>query len=128
MELLLLEHFEKNWQRVPLALFASSLVVLSWFAFKRTAITLRIFRIVMLLFFVSGFLGIFLHYRVNVEFELEMYPSLAGLDLFWKSIQGATPTLAPGTMVQLGLLGWVYTYKHPILQMNQKNQIKGELK
>ncbi|MFB3131882.1 MAG: hypothetical protein ACE10K_05095, partial [Rhodothermales bacterium] len=49
------------------------------------------------------------------EFELEMYPTLKGLELFWESIKGATPALAPGTMIQLGLLGWAYTYRHPAL-------------
>jgi hypothetical protein len=42
-----------------------------------------------------------------------MYPSMAGLQLFWESIRGATPTLSPGTMVVLGLVGWVYTFRHP---------------
>ena len=30
-------------------------------------------------------------------------------------VSGATPTLAPGAMVELGLLGLAYTYRHPAL-------------
>ena len=69
----------------------------------------------MILFVLSGLVGLILHYQGNAEFELEMYPSLNGLELFWEAIRGATPTLAPGTMIQLGLLGWVYTIRHPQL-------------
>ncbi|HYJ16246.1 MAG TPA: hypothetical protein VE170_12200 [Candidatus Limnocylindria bacterium] len=35
----------------------------------------------------------------------------------------APPLLAPGSMVQLGLLGLAYTYKHPALKSSQR---KGE--
>jgi hypothetical protein len=45
-----------------------------------------------------------------VEFELEMYPGLSGLELFREAMKGATPALAPGTMTILGLLGLAYTY------------------
>jgi hypothetical protein len=30
-----------------------------------------------------------------------------------KTITGATPVLAPGSMVLLGLVGFAYTYRHP---------------
>ena len=63
----------------------------------------------------SGVVGLWLHYQGNTEFELEMYPSLEGLALFWEAIRGATPTLAPGTMLELGLLGLAYMYRHPVL-------------
>jgi hypothetical protein len=41
--------------------------------------------------------------------------------LFWQAIRAKTPPLlAPGAMVQLGLLGLAYTYKHPLLQQSKK--------
>ena len=66
----------------------------------------------MLLFIGTGILGVWQHYSGNVEFEKEIYPSLGGIDLFWESMTGATPVLAPGTMVGLGLLGLVCTRKN----------------
>jgi hypothetical protein len=51
-----------------------------------------------------------------VEFELEMYPSMRGFELVAKTMTGATPVLAPGTMALLGLIGLSYTYKHPSLE------------
>jgi hypothetical protein len=77
--------------------------------------TVRFFQAVMLLCVVAGVVGIVLHYRGNVEFELEHEP-LHGWKLFWESIRGATPALAPGAMAQLGLLGLVYCYRHPALR------------
>ena len=114
-ELILLEHTEDFWQLVPLLLMAICLVVLGWRAVFRDPASMRIFQGIMILFVLSGFVGTVLHYQGNVEFELEMYPSLEGLSLFQKSLKGATPTLAPGTMIVLGLVGLAYTYRHPNL-------------
>ncbi|MDZ7362364.1 MAG: hypothetical protein ONB46_16830 [candidate division KSB1 bacterium] len=114
-ELLLLDHTEDFKQWIPLALMSLSLVVLGRRAIDRGPTSTRVFQAIMLLFVISGFAGLFLHYQGNVEFELEMYPSLKGLELFKKAIQGTTPpTLAPGTMIMLGLIGLAYTYRHPV--------------
>jgi len=113
-ELLLLEHTEDVWQWIPLVLIVMSLIVLGWSGWSRAPVSMRVFQVTMILFVISGFLGLFLHYQGNMEFELEMYPSLTGWELFGKAMQGATPTLAPGTMIQLGLLGLAYSYRHPV--------------
>lgn len=118
LELVLLEHIEGIWQILPLGLMLISLFVLIGFLLSNNVITLRIFQIVMVLFIICGIVGIGLHYKGNAEFELEMYPSLEGLELFWKVIKGATPVLAPGTMIALGLIGWAYTLKHPTFVSN----------
>lgn len=112
-ELLLLGHFEDPLQWTPLALLTTGLVLMAVFFAKRNRRILRLFQATMILFVAGGFLGLVLHYRANMEFELEMYPTIGGWKLFWESIQGATPALAPGAMVQLGLLGLVYTCRHP---------------
>jgi len=115
-ELLLLEHTEDFWQWIPLVLIVISLLVLGWSGWSRGPVGMRVFQGMMILFVISGFLGLFLHYQGNVEFELEMYPALTGWELFGKAMQGATPTLAPGTMIPLGLLGLTYSYQHPALR------------
>jgi hypothetical protein len=114
-ELLLLEHFEDVWQFVPLVLVALALAVLGWSAATRGAASLRAFQGTMALFLVSGVVGVLLHYRGNVAFELEMAPALRGLALFKEAMMGATPALAPGAMIQLGLVGLAYTFRHPRL-------------
>jgi len=115
-DLLLTGHVEDAWQLAPLVLIALSAVTLLWHAAKPSRSTVRLHQGVMWLFIASGLVGTFLHYRANIEFELEMYPGLSGLELLWKAVQGASPpSLAPGAMIALGLLGLVYAYRHPAL-------------
>jgi hypothetical protein len=59
-------------------------------------------------FIAAGITGVVLHYQSNVELELEISPESAGLGLAWAAMKGGTPTLAPGTMVLLGAIGFVY--------------------
>jgi hypothetical protein len=112
-ELLLLEHFESVWQFVPLVLLAIGLAEVAWHATAPGRATVRALQVTMIVFVVSGGIGAGLHFDGNVEFEREMYPSLAGLDLIGKTFTGATPVLAPGTMVLLGLVGLAHAYHHP---------------
>ena len=120
-ELYLLEHTEDVWQWLPLALIALSLVVLLWRSFDRGPVNLRCFQAAMVLFVIGGTIGLIQHYRGNAEFELEMYPSITGFELFSKAITGATPALAPGALIQLGLLGLAFTYRHPALSSAPTN-------
>ena len=115
IELLLLGHTEDFWQLVPLGLMGLGGAALAWYAATGGSTSLRLFRGTMGAFVMSGVVGLWLHYQGNAEFELEIYPSLEGPELFWEAIRGATPTLAPGTMLELGLLGLAYTYRHPVL-------------
>ena len=109
-ELLLIEHFEDPWQILPLALLMIGLAVLAWHARAPSIVSARALRAVMTLFVLAGILGIFLHYQGNVEFELEQNPGASRWALFREAVQGATPALAPGVMVQLGLLGVLYGF------------------
>ena len=113
VELLLLKHTEDFWQWAPLALMALALVALAWQGIRPGPASLRAVQGTMWLFVLSGAIGVFLHYRGNVAWELESMPGIGGLELFKKAIMGATPTLAPGTMLQLGLVGLLYAYRHP---------------
>lgn len=118
-ELLLLEHTEDWWQLAPLVLLGlGALALVLRTALPRPGI-LRLFQALMALFVVSGVVGLFLHYRGNAEFELEMSPALAGWDLFRKALEGATPTLAPGAMTQFGVLGLLYGFRHPLLSRTE---------
>ena len=108
IELLLLEHFEDTLQLLPLVLLGLGLISLVWHARSPDRTSTRVVRTVMVLFLVSGVLGVFLHYRGNVEFERERRPEAGGWALFREAMMGATPALAPGSMIQLGLLGLLY--------------------
>jgi hypothetical protein len=61
----------------------------------------------------AAFVGIYLHIRSNVDFELELRPGVGGWPLVIETLRGAIPALAPGAMAQLGLLGLLVCYRHP---------------
>lgn len=113
IELLFLKHTDGAWQILPLVLIGVALLVLAVHAVAPGPPTIRALRAVMGVFVLSGVVGILLHYRGNVEFELERMASLSGLELIKSALMGATPALAPGTMIQLGLVGFLFTYQHP---------------
>ena len=114
-ELVLIGHLEDAWQCVPLALLAFGLLAVAWQRVERGRRSTRVLQGAMLALVAGGLAGIWLHYDGNVEFELEMYPSLAGPDLVREALTGATPVLAPAALVQIGLLGLAYAYRHPFL-------------
>jgi hypothetical protein len=122
VELLLLEHFEDAWQWAPIGLLAASLIVLGWHGLERGATSLNVLRGLMVLSMASGLVGLLLHYKGNVEFELEMYPDLSGWKLFKDAMMGATPALAPGAMLQIGLVGLAWTFRHPAFKIGPDAQ------
>jgi hypothetical protein len=116
IELLLLEHVESATQLIPFGVLAAGLGGAIAIVVRPTRANLRFFQGVMLLFVVAGLLGIYLHLRGNVLFEMETDPSARGLDLVWRSLRGGIPLLAPAAMAQLGLLGLVFAFRHPALR------------
>ena len=124
-ELVLLEHYESAWQYAPLVLLGAVLVAVAVVARRPSLASVRFFQTVMALCVAAGLVGVFLHLKGNVEFELEREPLLRGLALLWEAARGATPALAPGAMAQLGLLGLVYTYRHPALRREPPAQSPG---
>lgn len=103
-DLLLLGHYEDWWQKAPLGVLALGLIALP---LRHSDLGRRLWLLVLGLFVVSGFVGWVQHFRGNAEFERELSPGLSGLDLAWESLQGATPALAPATMIGLGALGLI---------------------
>ena len=119
LELILLEHTEEAWQWVPIVLLGTSIPTAAVLVFKPSRAVIRLFTFIMVLFIGAGGIGLIQHFRGNIEFELEMYASRGGWELFWEALKGATPTLAPGTMTLLGLMGIIYTFRHPLTAARQ---------
>jgi hypothetical protein len=116
LELLLIEHWEPGWQLVPLVLLLLVLAVGGALLGRPRPALLRTFRVVLVLCAAAGLLGVWLHLDGNLEFEREMDAELAGGALLWEAARGATPLLAPGAMLQLGLVGLLFAYRHPALR------------
>ena len=113
-DLIALKHFEDSWQLVPLVLIGLAFVAIGWYLAGGGAPSVRLLQILMVFFVVAGAIGVVLHYRGNLEFQLEIDSSQRGWELFKKVIQAkAPPAFAPGAMAQLGLLGLAYAFRHP---------------
>lgn len=118
IELALLRHADSFSQLIPHIVLLIGLLATALVYFRPSGATLRAFQAIMWLFVVIGLLGLFFHFKGNLEFATERDPSLSGFKLIWKVLRGATPALAPGALSQLGLLGLIYTYKHPALALS----------
>jgi hypothetical protein len=115
VELLLISHWEDWWQCAPLVALMSGLVVLVGHVIFQNRASVRAIQLVMLLFVLSGVVGMWLHYDGRVEFRLELDPTLAGWRLFSAAMTGSTtpPVLAPGIMIQIGCMGLACMYGQP---------------
>jgi hypothetical protein len=72
----------------------------------------RTLRVLMVVLILTGMTGALMHYRANMEFQLEMDPSLGGLELMSKILHAkAPPSLAPGNMALIGLIGLVAVWR-----------------
>src|SRR5258708_18893044 len=110
-ELILLEHYEQPLQFVPLVLIAMAVVVLARHAMRHDTASLRALQIVMGLFVLAGFAGMAAHFNGSAEYQLELDPDMSTWDLLEKILHAkAPPLLAPGMMMQMGVLGLAYAY------------------
>ena len=110
-ELTLIAHYEDPAQWLPIVLLAAGLlVVLLDLALGRSWTQLLI-QMTMVLVVAAGFLGVYFHFQGSREFQLEMDPHMRGTSLVWHVLRAKSPpTLAPGSMMQLGILGLGYAY------------------
>ena len=112
-ELLLLRHVEDWLQLVPVVLLVCGIAGVAWHAGTRSSASATAVRLVMVSFVVAGLAGVYIPFAANVEFQKETDPSLAGRALVWRALEATVPpALAPAVMLQLGLVGLAYTYRH----------------
>lgn len=114
-ELVLLEHYEETQQFIPLVLLTLTLISILWHWLDGRKPSLRAFQVVMLLLIIGGTAGLLFHLGANYEFEKELNPDSSGLEFWLEVVRGDMPTLAPGTLIQFGLLGLLYGYRHPLV-------------
>lgn len=123
IDLLLLDHHEDARQLVPFVANGLAIVTIVWHVSRGTAASVHALRVVMLVFLVASILGVVFHYQGNLEFQLEINPEQSAWELFSKVMRAkAPPALAPGVMAQLGLLGLIYTFRHPALSSSSSSE------
>jgi uncharacterized membrane protein len=114
MELVLLEHYEQPMQLVPVVLIVAAVAALWWEFRQHNLASRRTMQIIMVLFVLAGFLGFLAHFHGSAEYQLELNPDMSNLELLEKILRAkAPPLLAPGMMLQLGLLGLAYVFSDP---------------
>ena len=112
-ELVLLRHFDEAAQWLPVAGLTAAIPILIWHGNSPGNASVRTLQSLMVVFIILGVAGVGLHYNGNVEFERELHPDERGWEFLRKTVAGATPVLAPGSMVLLGLIGLAHAYRHP---------------
>jgi hypothetical protein len=115
-ELVLLKHFEEPWQVVPLALVSFALLLFVWYGVSRSALPLRALSVTMWACLAAGVIGVAQHFRTNVIDARESNPSLTRREAYREALSGSLPALAPGTMIQIGLIGLTFLFRHPRLR------------
>jgi hypothetical protein len=113
VELVFLRHTEGALEILPIALMLAALAVLIWNALRKTEVSRGILLTIMAGLVVSGLVGVWLHYDANVGYERDSNPGAATEEVYRKAVMGATPTLAPGAMIELGLIGMLFALLRP---------------
>ena len=103
LELLLLEHFESFYQAIPFIVLVVFIPGMLWVRSQKVKMLLS------LLLGLTGIIGMCFHLTSNRDFEKEMRPSLSGLDLFFETLTGALPVMAPGAFISLAIIGYIIT-------------------
>ncbi|MDX1996566.1 MAG: hypothetical protein SF066_02515 [Thermoanaerobaculia bacterium] len=116
-ELLLIPHFEDNWQLAPLVISGLAVGGIAWHLGAPGRASARALAVLLLLLAACGVAGLWLHFAANLEFEREVARDVEGFALVWRALHGtAPPSLAPGALVYLALLGglalWRYSVPH----------------
>lgn len=99
-------HTEGVWQTVPVGLLLVGCLTLLVHTITPREATRLVFLGLMVIFATSGVAGAMLHFNGNLEFATQLAPELSGRSLLREVMTGATPILAPGTMVLLAAVGW----------------------
>ena len=127
VDLLFMDHYQDAWQMIPLVLIGFALATMLLHGLGHAA-ALRGFRMVMVLFVAAGIVGVVLHYRASAEFDRESDFAAAGWSLVKAVLSSKVPpTLAPMTMLQMGLIGLAFTYRHPAFLSRSRVNEKGGL-
>lgn len=119
-DLVMFRHYQDAWQLIPLSLLGLSAVTLAWHGFGGGAVSLRAFQILMALLVVGGIMGVILHWKTSAEFHAESGAAMSAWQMAWKVLHSKVPpTLAPAALVQMGLMGLAYSYRHPALSRRE---------
>jgi hypothetical protein len=120
VELLLQDHTGEPLQLLPFALCAIGIAAIIIMLMRPVQSSLFGLRLAMLIVGGGGVLGAIIHLQRNIAFEQEIRPNAALVDAILNGLKGASPLLAPGTLVFAALVALIATYRHPALGQSDK--------
>lgn len=115
-ELYLLGHYFETAQWAPLVTLAVAFGGGVAVAVRPGRTTVRTFQVTMALAVVVGLAGLGFHSWSNYQFDVEIEPDSTPSARLFHVLHGGVPALAPGALVQLGLVGLVFCFRHPALE------------
>ena len=105
-ELLLIEHVESASQFLPIVVMPIAAVLLGPIALGLEPRSATALRAVLTTVVAAGVIGVALHLYENWAFQAEVDPSLDAARRAWAALRAQSPpSLAPGQIALLGLLG-----------------------
>lgn len=119
VELWFAEHIESAIQLIPFALCAIGVVAAIAALMAPSRRVLLGLRVCMILVIIGGLFGWYEHLAHNIEFEMEIRPNATRSEVFWTSLSGASPLLAPGILPVAALLALGATLQHPRLRSSE---------
>lgn len=106
IELLLIEHVESVSQVVPVVVLPIAAILLGPVALGLEPKRALVLRAMLAMVVAAGLVGVALHLYESWEFQAEIDPSLGAVQRAWAALRAQSPpSLAPGQIALLGLLG-----------------------
>jgi hypothetical protein len=124
-ELVLLRHWGGVREIIPFVLVVVAVPVLIWNLATESPSSRTIFQVTMVAFLMAGVAGSWFHFTANIGHEQESNPGLALGAAVRLAIGGSTPTLAPGALIELGLVGLLLAFLRSHTKPGMLNVPKG---
>ena len=103
-----------NGQVIAAVLVSLGRIMVTCHAIFRNTSSVVVLRFTMYLFLIFGVDGLFTHYHWAVQSALKSQPALVGRHLLYATLSGKIPLLAPAMLIEIGVLGLIYTFQHPL--------------
>lgn len=113
LDLLLTKHWKEPTQWPPLVVLTAVATSAGWALAAGSRAAWRAVQGVSWACLPATAAGLFFHVRANIEWARDDNPTLAGWPLVRDTLFGTLPTLAPGAMLYLGLIGLLAAWRLP---------------
>ena len=104
------------WSTVPFVFVVVGLIASVGALVRATPFTIRLLRVAMIPLVLLGVCGLWLVHQTGLLLLLNLYTPVAGLSPTFGPLAASIPAFAPAAVIELGLLGLLCTYRHPLLR------------